>query len=405
MDARYEERGASGESAGRAAVPSPQPWAVGRKLLFLVTEDWYFCSHRLPVARAARDAGFQVIVATRVDRHGERIRSEGFGLVGLPWRRRSRNLLRELSTLRLLRRLYRREAPDIVHHVALKPTLYGAVVGPRDLRTVSTVAGLGYLFTSTRLRARLLRPAIRTALKRLCRRPGARVIVQNPDDRAALTAAGIVGDDRVAVIRGSGVDVERFAPADEPQGVATATMVARVLWSKGVREMVTAARLLRERGSGVRVVLVGEPDDENPESVPGEQLRAWAREGLIEWRGHQDDMPGVLRETHIAVLPTYREGLPMTLLEAAASGRAIVATDVPGCREVVRDGENGLLVPLRDAGALAAAIATLAADPERRRRMGERGREMVAAFAQEVVAADTLALYRSMLEGTGGTRG
>ncbi|MDH3199045.1 MAG: glycosyltransferase family 4 protein [Candidatus Krumholzibacteria bacterium] len=398
-------RGATGVSEGPAGTRAQQPWAAGRKLLFLVTEDWYFCSHRLPVARAARDAGFQVLVATRVDRHGERIRSEGFRLVELPWRRRSRNLLRELSTLRLLWRLYRREAPDIVHHVALKPALYGAIVGPRGLRAVSTVAGLGYLFTSTTLRARLLRPAIRMALKRMCRRPGARAIVQNPDDRAALTAAGIVGDDRVAVIRGSGVDVERFTPTDEPEGTVTATMVARMLWSKGVREMVTAARLLSERGADVRVVLVGEPDDENPESVPVEQLRAWARQGLIEWRGHQDDMPGVLRATHIAVLPTYREGLPMTLLEAAASGRAIVATDVPGCREIVRDGENGLLVPCRDAGALAAAIATLAADPERRRRMGACGREMVAAFAQEVVAADTLALYRSMLEGTGGTRG
>lgn len=394
MEARYPMA-----SAGGAPERSERkPWASGRKLLFLVTEDWYFCSHRLPVARAARDAGFEVVVATRVDRHGQRIRDEGFRLVALPWRRRSVHPLRELAALRRLWTLYRREAPDIVHHIALKPAAYGALVAPRGLRTVSTVAGLGYLSTSTQLRARILRPALRLVLTRLCRKPGARMVVQNPDDRAALIDSGVVGAERVAVIRGSGVDLDRFAPGDEPAGALTATMVARMLWSKGVREMVEAARLLRARGSNVRVVLVGEPDDENPESVPADDLRAWSRAGYIEWLGVRDDMPEVLRATHIAVLPTYREGLPMTLLEAAASGRAIVATDVPGCREIVRHGENGLLVPSRDARALADAIETLGHDPARRARMGRRGREMAAAFGEDVVVAETLALYRAMLE-------
>jgi glycosyltransferase involved in cell wall biosynthesis len=373
-----------------------------RKLLFLVTEDWYFCSHRLPIARAARAAGFEVLVATRVDRHGERIRAEGFRLVGLPWRRRTRNPWRESATLAALRDLYRREAPDIVHHIALKPTVYGALVAPRGQRTVSTVAGLGYLSTSSQLRARLLRPAFRFVLRRLCARPRARLIVQNPDDRAALLTAGIVDPARVAMIRGSGVDLARFAPNEEPHGEVTATMVGRMLWSKGVGELVAAARLLRERGAPVRVVLVGEPDPENPESVPVEALRAWSRAGWIEWRGRRDDMTDVLRATNIAVLPTYREGLPMTLLEAAASARAIVATDVPGCREIVRDGENGLLVPSRDASALADAIETLARDRALRERMGRRGREMAAAFGEDVVVAETLALYRSMLEGSDG---
>lgn len=373
-----------------------------RKLLFLVTEDWYFCSHRLPIARAARAAGFEVLVATRVDRHGERIRAEGFRLIDLPWRRRTRNPWREIATLAALRNLYRREAPDIVHHIALKPTVYGALVAPRAQRTVSTVAGLGYLSTSSQLRARLLRPAFRFVLRRLCARPRARLIVQNPDDRAALMTVGIVDPARVAMIRGSGVDLARFAPHEEPHGEVTATMVGRMLWSKGVGELVAAARLLRERGAPVRVVLVGEPDPENPESVPVEKLHAWSRAGWIEWQGRRDDMAEVLRATHIAVLPTYREGLPMTLLEAAASARAIVATDVPGCREIVRDGENGLLVPSKDASALADAIETLARNRALRERMGRRGREMAAAFGEDVVVAETLALYRSMLEGPDG---
>ena len=391
--------GARGASERPASARARERWASGRKLLYLVTEDWYFCSHRLPIARAARDAGFEVVVATRVDRHGDRIRAEGFRLVALPWRRRSNHIPRELSTLRSLRALYRRESFDLVHHIALKPALYGALVAPRGVATVSTVAGLGFLFTSSRMRARVLRPAMRLALKRMCGRPGARMVVQNTDDREAMTHAGVVDAARIALIRGSGVDLERFAPTDEPPGVAQATMVGRMLWSKGVRELVTAARMLRERGVPVRVVLVGDPDAENPESVPVEELRAWSREGWIEWHGQRDDMPEILRATHIAVLPTYREGLPMTLLEAAASGRAIVATDVPGCREIVHHGENGLLVPCKDAAALADAIEALSVDGARRARMGRRGREIVAAFSEDVVVAETLALYRSLLEG------
>ncbi len=373
-------------------------WARGRALLYLVTEDWYFWSHRLPVARGARDAGFEVTVATRVDQHGERIRDEGFRVVDLPWRRRSDDPAREWATLRALSKLYRSRPFDVAHHVALKPTLYGAVAAPRAQAIVSTVAGLGYLSTSTHTRARLMRPALQFALQRLCARRRSRVVVQNPDDRDALLAAGARASE-VTMIRGSGVDLTRFAPTEEPNGEVTVTMVARMLWSKGVREMVDAARILRERNLPIRVVLVGEPDDENPESVSRERLREWTREGVIDWRGRSDDMPAVLHATHIAVLPTYREGLPMTLLEAAACGRAIVATDVPGCREIVRDGENGLLVPPKQAAALADAIASLAADARRRRDMGRRSRELVSAFSQEVVVAETLALYRELIEG------
>ncbi len=377
---------------------APLPWAAGRKLLFVVTEDWYFCSHRLPIARAARDAGFEVVVATRVQHDAQRIRDEGFRLVPLAWRRRSDRPLRELAALRALRDLYRREAPDIVHHIALKPALYGAVACPIHVRSVSTVAGFGFMSTSASARARVLRPALRMFLKRHWSRPGARVVVQNPDDREALVHSGMVDASRVTMIRGSGVDVGRFAYSEPPEGEIVVTMVARMLWSKGVAEMVQAARLLRARNVPVRVVLVGEPDHENPEAVPPEILHAWSREGIVEWRGHGTDMPGILQATHIAVLPTYREGLPMTLLEAAASGRPIVATDVPGCREIVRQGENGMLVPAKDAAALASAIAALAADASTRARMGRRSRELALAFAEGVVVEQTLALYRSMLD-------
>lgn len=379
----------------------------GKKILYLVTEDWYFCSHRLPIARAARDAGMKVVVATRVDRHGERITGEGFGLVDLPWRRRSRNLFREIFAFVRLLRLYRKERPDVVHHVAMKPVLYGAVAAlltgvPRQ---VNAVAGFGYVFTSKSTAATLLRPLFRTVFRRVLNRPGSCVVVQNPDDRDAMIAARMSAPENVRIIKGSGVDTDYFVPGSEPDGVPTVTLVSRMLWSKGVAEMVEAARILRSRGVTLRVWLVGDPDPENPESVPEEKLRGWHDDGLVEWKGHVENIRGVMASTTVAVLPSYREGLPKTMLEAASCGLPAVATDVPGCREVVRHGENGLLVPPRDAAALADAIARLLADGDLRRTMGERGRRIaVEFFSEKHVVDQTMAVYRAALAAPGEKR-
>jgi len=374
-------------------------------VLFLVTEDWYFCSHRLPIARAARAAGARVIVATRVDAHGALIEREGFGLVSLPWRRRSTNPLREVRAFISICRLYRRERPDVVHHVAIKPVVYGGLAArcagvPNQ---VNAIAGLGYLETSRQLRARLLRPVFRAVLRIAWRGGGAHAIVQNPDDAAALVSSGLLEAGRVHAIRGSGVDVERFAPAPEAPGRVNVTFAGRLLWSKGIGELVEAARLLRARGVDLDIHLVGEPDRENPESVPDAALRGWVAEGTVVSHPWSDDMPAVWRAAHVAVLPSYREGLPKSLLEAAASARALVATDVPGCREIARDGVNALLVPARDAGALAGAIERLALDPSLRRRFGAAGREIVEReFAESIVVARTLDLYRRVIGARGG---
>lgn len=389
-------------TAGQAEAEKVSSWAVGRKLLFLVTEDWYFCSHRLPIARAARDAGFDVVVVTRVDRHGDRILQEGFRLIALPWRRRSTNPWTELRTLVRLLGIYRRERPDIAHHVALKPAIYGSLIARlcRLTSVVNAVAGFGFMLSSNGFKARVFRRFVRTAIGSL-KNSNARVMVQNPDDYEALARSGIVAERQLVMIRGSGVDVKRFAPTPEPEGIFTVAMVSRMLWSKGVREIVETTRLLRKRGLDIRTVLVGDPDAENPEAVPVSELTAWQDEGVIEWNGHVDDVPAIWAQSHVAVLPTYyREGLPKTLLEAAACGRAIVATDAPGCREIVRDGQNGYLVPVKDPEALANAIATLAKRSTLRHRMGALGRELVVdAFSEAVVRTETLAVYRSMLQG------
>jgi glycosyltransferase involved in cell wall biosynthesis len=369
-------------------------------VIFLVTEDWYFCSHRLPAARAVRDAGAEVVVATRVDRHGERIAREGFRVVPLPWRRRSTNPWRELRALVSLVRLYRRDRPHVVHHVAVKPAVYGgvaALLGGRPSQVVA-IAGFGYVSSSTQLRARLLRPLLRWWFRVILNRPEARLVVQNSDD-AATASKRLFDPARVRVIRGSGVDTAAFAPSPEPDGPLRVVLVARMLRSKGIEVAVDAARLLRERASSARVVLAGIPDPENPESVAEATLRRWNDEGVVEWLGRVDDVAALWRGSHVAILPTsYHEGLPKALLEAAASARAVIASDIPGCREIVEHESNGLLIRPGDAGALASAIERLEGDAALRHAMGARGREMVEArFAEDIVARQTVELYTELM--------
>lgn len=372
----------------------------GAKILYLVGEDWSFLSHRLPVARAARDAGFEVVVATRVRGHARDIEREGFRLIPLKLARGGRNPLRDLYTVAELIRLYRRERPDIVHHVALKPVLYGSLAAAcaRVRHVVNALTGLGYVFLSTELRARALRAVLTPLLRVLLNRPGNRLLLQNSDDARLLTAERIADAANISIIRGSGVDIEAFQPGPELPGDPVAVLASRMLWDKGVGELVEAARILKERGVRLRILLLGDPDPENPASIPRDRLESWDREGVVTWRGRVSGMPHILRNCHIAVLPSYREGLPKGLLEAAAAGLPIVATDVPGCREIARDGDNAILVPVKNAAALASALERLAGDPELRRKMGWRGRKLAEQeFAERIVVGQTLDLYRAML--------
>lgn len=372
------------------------------KLLFLVTEDWYFCSHRLPLARAARDAGYRVMVATRVGSHGQRILRERFELFPLRLRRRNRNPWKEMMGVREIASLYRRHRPDIVHHVAMKPVMLGSLAArmARVPGTVNAIAGLGYVFSSKRPEAVVLRPAFKLALHWLLDNKRSRIIVQNPDDKDALVSSGMVAPERLALIKGSGVDVKRFRPAPEPCDPPTVTLVSRMLWDKGVGELVAAAELLKGKRTNARFVLVGSPDPESPLAIEEAQLRAWQQAGHVEWWGARDDIPDVWAASHIAVLPSYYgEGVPKALIEAAACGRPIVATDMPGCREIVRDGENGLLVPPRDPGSLADAIERLITAPALRLRMGHSGRERVLReFSEQHVIDQTLDLYQGLLD-------
>jgi len=377
-----------------------------RKLLFLVTEDWYFVSHRLALAVAARERGFDVAVATRVRDAGQTIRDAGLRLIPIDFERASLAPLDEAKTLRQIVSLYRREAPDIVHHVALKPVLYGSIAA-RLAGTpgiVNAIMGLGYVFSSRSAKARILRPVVERILRSALSRPGSRTIVQNADDLAFLDRRGIASPGSIRLIPGSGVDVDLYAPEPPPDGIPTIILPARLIRPKGIMEFAEAARLIHAKGHRARFVLCGAPDPSNPASLSEAEIGALVESGIVEHWGHRADMPAVLKGATAVCLPTYYgEGVPKSLIEAAASGRAIITTDMPGCRDIVKHGVNGWLVPPRDVPALADALTDAITQPELTRRYGAQGRDMVrTGFSLDEIVRQTLAVYDEVAGATGG---
>jgi glycosyltransferase involved in cell wall biosynthesis len=364
------------------------------KLLFVVTEDWYFVSHRLPLAVAAREAGFEVAVATRCANHCAVIEDVGIEVIPFEMDRRGLSPMGLLRETRSLAALFRRERPDLVHLVALRPVVVGQLAARLAgiPRVVSAITGMGFLFTAQG-RNHWARRGLESALPRLLSR--GLTIVQNGDDARQIEALG-VRSSHLRLIPGAGVDTGRFKPVPAPECPPVVMLASRLLWDKGVGEFVEAARQLA--GSGARFVLVGAAEDDNPAAISRAEVGRWVREGVLEWWGHQADMAATLAQASIVCLPSYREGLPKVLLEAMACGRPCITTDAPGCRDAVRHEDNGLLVPTRDAEALALAIRRLLERPEERARMGARGRERAEKeFSQERVIEATLAVYREVL--------
>lgn len=371
---------------------------IAPRLLFVVSEDWAFLSHRLPMARAARAAGFEVHVATRVGEDGEAIRALGFTLHPIPFHRGGLSPVAAQATIRALRRVERQISPAMAHHSGLQACIFGGLAAlGRGLPQVNALTGLGYAFTGAPRRAGTMRRLLSALLRFLLNRPDSRTLVQNPDDWTALERLG-VRPERLVLIPGSGVDTDALRPLPEPDGPVTVGFAGRLLTDKGIRALVAAHRLLRRRGLDIRLLIAGEPDPANPASVSQAEAEAWGREDGITWLGHLDDIAPLWRRSHIAALPSHREGLPKSLLEAAAFGRPMVATDAPGCREVVLHERTGLLVPVEDPLRLAEAIARLAASPELRARYGAAARELVETrMSARAVGAATVQLYRSLL--------
>jgi glycosyltransferase involved in cell wall biosynthesis len=381
--------------AGVTAAANMRP-----SVLYLVTEDWYFVSHRLDLARGARDAGFKVIVGTRFNDHREILQAEGFTLYDIPFERSMRHPMSDFLAWRAISRLLRNETPSIVHLVSLKPILLGGLASRGTTTTVlMAFTGMGYIFSSSDNLARLLRPFITFVLRIIAKRPGIWSTAQNRDDADLIRERNIVNSDRLGIIAGSGVDTQAFNV--DPTAAASRSIVlfpARLLRDKGVHEFVEAARIVRETRRQIRFVLAGAHDLDNPAVVSKKVLDEWQRMNLVEWWGDCRDMAAVYAQARIVCLPSYREGLPKALLEAAACGRPLVATDVPGCREICRDGETGLLVPVADAPALARAIMRLLDDDALAERFGRAGRQLVLQeYSSRIVIGATLALYQRML--------
>jgi glycosyltransferase involved in cell wall biosynthesis len=378
-------------------MPASPP-APPRRLLYVANEDYAFLMHRLPMARAARDAGFQVHVATNVNKGAAAIAKEGFTLHPIPFRRGGLSPSAAWPVVRAIRAVERAVKPDVVHHSGLQASVLGSLAAlGTDVPVINAITGLGYIFTSTTWRSRLLKHVMVWLMPRVMNRPTSCVLVQNPDDGGALRALGIK-DDKIALIPGSGVDTDRFQPLPEPDGAITFGFAGRLLTDKGVRALVAAHRLLRSEGHDYNLLIAGNPDPANPASVSESELAQWRREPGITLLGHIDDITALWRRCHIAVLPSHREGLPVSLLEAAACGRPLVSTDAPGCREIALHEQTGLTVPIEDAKALALAMLQLAQSPVLRTLYGGAARKLVEdKLSARIIGSAIVGLYDRMI--------
>lgn len=371
-----------------------------KKIVYLVTEDWYFWSHRLSLAEAASGQGYEIIVITNADEYKQRIIGRGFTLLPMRLSRSIANPFKELHTVISLTSLYKQIKPDIVHHIALKPIVAGSIAAwlAGIPHIINSYTGLGYLFISDSLSSRLFISVVAPLMSLIMRGKKFNSIVQNADDMKILSDLGLLNVDKTVLIRGSGVDTKLFQYSPEVSVDKPVVLFAsRLLRDKGIIEFIEAVKLLKKRAVNARFVIVGDLDTASPTSIDASELDTWIKGGVVEWWGQRDDMYEVYRQVHIVCLPSYREGLPKVLLEAAACGRSIIATNVPGCREAVIDGMNGLLVPVKDSVNLAEAISRLLDSPELRYRMGKAGRRHITEnFDMEIINSHTIRLYNGL---------
>ena len=371
------------------------------KLLIVVNTDWGFLAYRLPIALEAKRLGWQVFVATPDTGDAYLIKEAGLNHVTLNMSRKGLNPLNEIKTIYDFWRLYNNLSPQIVHHVTVKPIIYGSLVASFINKSfvVNAISGLGYVFTSLP-KNNIIRFLTTFLYKIALNRPKSKTIFQNPDDLNLFIQEGMVEKSKTRLILGSGVNCSVFSPMPAKVGDVMVMLPARMLFDKGIYEFVNAVTLLKADYPKVKFVLVGRADDGNPAIIPTKQLRAWEMAGLIEWWGYKRNMNEVLNMATMVVLPSYREGLPKVLLEAAACSKPIISTNVPGCKEIVRHEVNGLLIPAKDEVALAEAIRRLLDNPEFARQLGENGREIVInEFSEELVVEKTFEVYDLLLTG------
>lgn len=375
-----------------------------KKILFLAAPLKFFLMHKLPLALAAKEAGYEVHIASPIEDERDRGFLEGYGLIAhdLPLCREKKTLWAETKNLWYVFRMYRRVKPEIVHQITVRLILFGTLSARLSgiKYIVNAFSGLGYVFTASGRKAAMRRNIIEYAFRLVMRHKNHMAIFENGCDADYMQKQGIVRPNEVQVIKGSGIDLDIFEFVAEPEGTPIVICPARMLRDKGIVEFVAAARLLKERGVSVRMVLAGDTDYGNPTAISEQMLQEWENSGAIEYWGFRQDMADILRNSNIVCLPSYREGLSKALLEAAASGRAIVTTDVPGCRDVISEQfPNGLLVPAYESEALADAIQRLLDDPAFREELGRNGRKLAEReFSVALVQEKTMELYERLAQ-------
>jgi glycosyltransferase involved in cell wall biosynthesis len=372
-----------------------------KKIVYLVNVDWFFMSHRLPLARAARDAGAEVIVAAGDTGKGKQLEGEGIKFVPLPFSRQGTRPLHEVSTIGAIFSFLRKTKPDILHTVSIKPVLYGSLLSRimGQWWVVNAVSGLGFVFSKDR-KATLLRKGLSLFYKIALRNPKRITIFQNSSDLETMVSGRFLEKEQAVLIKGSGVDCDLYKPAPFPEKPVV-MLASRMLWDKGIGEFVEASKLLNPRFPKVRFVLVGASDDENPKAIKKEQLIHWMETyPFIEWWGARtpEEMPKILSQATIVTLPSYYEGLPKVLLEAAACGRPVVASEIPGCKEIVREGINGYLVKAGSARSLASKISILLKDKQLIYTLGKEGRRIACnEFGEKQIVSEIFKLYERLL--------
>lgn len=376
---------------------STKPVAI--KVVHFANSDWFFYNFCLPLLRYLQGENYVAVLVCPVGPYIEKLRGLGWECLTVPFNRHGVRAGTEFQTIMQLRLILRKLRPDILHNHTLKCVLYGSIAAAGlGCHIVNTVNGMGYLYRATGPGATLTRMLVHWIGRLFFCRKNVNFIFMNYEDSDQFVTRHLVYKSHSCVIPSPGVDADIYSYSDELDAVPLIVLPARMLWSKGVGEFVEAARQLKDRGINARFALVGDVDFGDSESVPRDKLNAWVNEGLVEWWGHCNDMTLVLASSHVVCLPSYSEGLGMSLIEGGACGRALVASDLPGCKLVVRNGENGLIVPIADARKLADAFEYLITHPEDRRRMGRRGREIVEnEFSVGLSNQRTLKLYQRVM--------
>lgn len=371
-------------------------------ILYVVNVDWFFLSHRLPLALKALDEGYRVIVLTSDTGCSDEIESYGIEFIAAPFLEKKGSFFEEFYNIYRLKSLYSNLKPDLIHHVTIRPVLYGSFAArlSKVPAVVNALSGLGYIYINNTLANRVLRLFFTKLFKWGFSHPNSTLILQNQDDEKLFIDKKLISANQIKIIKGSGVDTEKFVPTsknEKKEGLDVA-FIGRMLWDKGVGEFVEAAKILHDKDTPANFHLYGAPYETNPMSIPLHKLQEWENGGIVEVHGHVSEMSSELNNIDIVCLPSYREGLPKALIEAASAGKPIVTTDVPGCREVVKDGYNGYLVSPKDSESLALKVKDLIESPEKRKEYGLNSRKMaVEKFSVDDVINKTMKIYRSLL--------